>query len=58
LLHVRNMLRKWSQGGSVGIVGSYGTGTAGEEEIKEAEHRWLSRYCKEIRDCLLHVRYN
>jgi hypothetical protein len=55
LLQVRNKGRKWSQGGSVGIVGSYGTSPAVEEQIKEAEHRWLSRYGKEIRDCFVQV---
>jgi hypothetical protein len=55
LLQVRNMGRKWSQSGSVGIVGSYGTGPAGEEEMKETEHKWVSRYGKEILDCLLQV---
>jgi hypothetical protein len=56
LLQVRNKGRKWSQGGSVGIVGSYGTRPAGEEQIIESQKRWLSRYGKEIQVCLLQVR--
>jgi hypothetical protein len=57
LLQVKKMAWKWSQCGSIDIVGSYETGPAVEEEIKEAEHTWLSRYGKEIRDCLLHIRH-
>jgi hypothetical protein len=55
LLWDRYKGRKLSQGGSVGIVGSYGTGPAVEEHINESEHRWLSRYRKKVRDCLLQV---
>jgi hypothetical protein len=50
LLQVRKMGWKWSQGGSVDIVRSYETGPAVEEQIKETEQRWLSRYSKELRD--------
>jgi hypothetical protein len=55
LPQVRSNVRKWNKGASVGIVGSYGTGPAGEEQINESEHRWLSRYRKEVRDCLLQI---
>jgi hypothetical protein len=48
---------KRSPGGSVGIVGSYGTGQAVEEQIKETEPRWLSRYSRELRDYLPQVTY-